>query len=363
MNKQTQILTNSAQQPTGGNDAFNEIDLGKILGILRKSIPWIILLNALSILGAYTYLRYYKPIYESSSSLKLTIKNQSSLQGIYGILGANNDDNLKQLAGEIEFIRSDIIIDEIIRKLKLDISYHTQGNFLDSEIYPHSPFQIEAEVLNPAFCNQKIFVRFLNDKSYQLRYARGEEEYQQTFRIGKSINTPDFKLMVSFRNAYQKEMSAQNYFFIVYSKPALQANLRKNLKVGITKPEARIIDISFTDHTPAKAQHIVAAIDSAYMEKSVEEKNKSNRQQISFLNDQLKQFEDSLTLYESQIQNFFLENKTKNIDDKLEKSIQNIEKLVAEKQRLAKNLAFCASWSSWWCRKPRSKTLCRWCLS
>ncbi|TAG90899.1 MAG: polysaccharide biosynthesis tyrosine autokinase, partial [Bacteroidetes bacterium] len=81
------------------------------------------------------------------------------------------------------------------------------------------------------------------------------------------------------------------------------------------------------------------AYDSAYAVKSVEEKNKSNVQMIQYLTKQGKQFGDSLMKYDALMQGFFLENKTKNTDDKLQRVIEDLEKINKEQQKIAEELA------------------------
>ena len=71
----------------------------------------------------------------------------------------------------------------------------------------------------------------------------------------------------------------------------------------------------------------------------MEFKNQSNTKRIDYINNELKRYEDSLIHYEVLTQNFFLENKTKNIDDKLGKSIHELETLISKKQELSKRLA------------------------
>jgi capsular exopolysaccharide synthesis family protein len=319
------------------NDAFGDIDFGKIFSILRRSLIWVILINGLTLFIAYTYLRYYKPIYSSSSSLKLSIKNANSIQGIYAFGGENND-NVKELLGEIELIRSDLIIEEVIKLLELNISYHAQGNFIDSELYPEAPFEVKIELKNNSFYDKKIGINFLNDKKCEIGYEENNIEIKKIIPCDKFIKLPHFKIKVS-PSANIGESINQAFYVIVNSKGSLINYIRKNLNAGITKQEARIVEINFTDNSQKKAQAIVDTVVKAYMKKSIEEKNKSNRQQISFLNDQLKQYEDSLIVYESQLQNFFLENKTKDIDQKLEKAIEEIEKFSILNQEFAKKLS------------------------
>src|SRR6478609_9056492 len=66
------------------DDFLSEIDVAKLLVIAQKSLIWIGLLFMVCITGAFLYFRYTKPVYESSSVLKLDVKKEA------GVLGFSN---------------------------------------------------------------------------------------------------------------------------------------------------------------------------------------------------------------------------------------------------------------------------------
>ncbi len=322
------------------SDFLSEIDFSKILLVFRKSFFWILLILATVFTGAYLYLRYTKPLYESTSRMKLDANEyQKNIQNAYeGFLNVNND-ALKQLLGELEFIQSEVISQMVIKKLDLQVSYFTQGNFLDSELYRSSPFRVEVQSLAQNLYNQPLNLRILNQKQYELSYTQGKTEIRKTYRFGQTAQSPDLRLKISLSRPYDPSLEISSYYFVVNREQNLINYLRKNLSVGISNKEARIIEISFTDYNPVKARDIVATTDSVYMTKSVEVKNKSNKQQIAYIDIMLRDYEDSLITYESEIQGFFLENKTKNVDEKLSKSINQLEGLFTKKREITREIS------------------------
>jgi uncharacterized protein involved in exopolysaccharide biosynthesis len=85
------------------DDLLGGIDFIKILGIVRKNILWILLIPVLFLLAGYMYLRYTSPVYESSSSIKLEIKQEAN---VLGITGPGGNEGMANMSGEIELIRS-----------------------------------------------------------------------------------------------------------------------------------------------------------------------------------------------------------------------------------------------------------------
>lgn len=332
MNKFNNI--NGSDNEQDNLDFFSEIDFGKIIQSLKQSIFWIILLSGLIFSGAFLYLRYTKPKFSSSSLLKLSVSQNQELTQSYTLLGSGVDNTVKELSGEIQFLTSNIVIQEVIDKLNLRVSYYAQGNILEREIYGYSPFKVDIEILNDFVYDKQINVRILSNQSYELSYELGQNTLLEEHKFGEEVSTPFFKLKTSLIKNYSSSISDIPYFFIVNSNNSLFRYFASNLLAGIENREAKVIRVSFNDYNAKKAQDIVATMVSVYMEKSVQEKNKSNRKKIEFLNQELKRYDDSLLYYQSVLQNFYLENKTKDIDQKLEQIIENITKLGIQKNAL-----------------------------
>jgi len=54
------------------DDFLTDFDLAKLLVVTSKSIIWVVLLITVSLSGAFLYLRYTKPVYESSAIMAIS---------------------------------------------------------------------------------------------------------------------------------------------------------------------------------------------------------------------------------------------------------------------------------------------------
>ena len=88
-------------------EQVESIDWDKLRTVLRKNWPWIIILLILSNASAYLFIRYTKPLYESSSELKLDIKSESDL------LGIKNVNDFGNISGEIEILKSRLFFNKL----------------------------------------------------------------------------------------------------------------------------------------------------------------------------------------------------------------------------------------------------------
>ncbi|MGD9328665.1 MAG: hypothetical protein PVH48_06825, partial [Cyclobacteriaceae bacterium] len=64
------------------DDKGVSFDQDRFILVLKRSIPWILLLLFITVIISFLSIRYTKPLYESSSILKLNIKRDASILGL-----------------------------------------------------------------------------------------------------------------------------------------------------------------------------------------------------------------------------------------------------------------------------------------
>ncbi|MCX6273680.1 MAG: Wzz/FepE/Etk N-terminal domain-containing protein, partial [Bacteroidetes bacterium] len=113
--------------------------------IARKNFYWIIMMVTAAILLSYLYLRYTAPTFQAHSVIKIGVVNNAN-----AVLNINNSDMLNglgitqtQLAGDVELLKSRVIIARAINSMPLNVSYYAKGTVLENELYQKSPFQVE----------------------------------------------------------------------------------------------------------------------------------------------------------------------------------------------------------------------------
>ncbi len=288
---------------------------------------------------AHIWLRYTKPVYESSSNLKLAIKDEGAqmlgIKQLIGRTGANGN-----LIGEIEFIRSQIIFNAVIDAMDLWVSYYEQGNILEAEYYTNAPFKVvNYEIKSTAYFDKKINIKLRNKNEFELLIQTGQNLRKEVYKFNQKVTYPGLSFKVVKTPFYKKRFHNIPFYFKFNSRLKLIHYLNKNLQVGILNRSARIIGVNFRDYNPLKASRIVHYIDSIYLYKTLENKKRANIQQKRYLNRRLGEIEDSMQNYEAKIQGFKLRLKTNNVNEKLDKSVQEIEALLKKKLVLNNELA------------------------
>lgn len=310
------------------------IDADKLLSILNKSLWWVITFLVVASAGAYTYLRYTRPVYQSFSIIKLDVKQQAS--GLLGRMyaGSAEDMTVSNLSGEIEFIQSNLTYNRVIDKIDINVTYNQKGSFMYSEMYKTSPFKLDYTIKNYAFYDVPVEVIFLDEKHFRLRYKISGIEYMREFEFDKYYENNDIKFRISKTSFYTSDVVNFEYFFTINSRGKLLGYLASNTMAHVLNSSANTIRIFFSDYHPVKARDIVAMIDSVYLEQTLERKNKVNEQTLNFLNQQLDTTAIKLVMSEQEVENFIQRNRVIDIKDQVSNMVAHMELLTKEKLQL-----------------------------
>jgi capsular exopolysaccharide synthesis family protein len=311
-------------------DFLSELDLPRIWSIIAKNWIWLMALFFVFPIAGYLYLRYTKPLYESYSTLRLSVKSNPNVLGIAGL----SDENIASLQGEIELLRSDLIFQEVIRQMNLDVSYYVTGKILDEERYKTSPFSVQYQVKNEMIYDIPFTVQLLDNKTFEISYQLRGKEYSHKQPLGVTLHTDDFSFNIRLTPFFTPEYTHNRFYFTINSQNTLYEYLSKNLRIEILNGNANKIGVFFKDYNTFKARDIVNKIDTIYLRKTLEVKNKSNAQKEEFLKDRLLQVEDSLTHYQWQIENFAVKEKSMDINSDFSKSLEKLEKVLEERVSL-----------------------------
>ncbi|HRH35710.1 MAG TPA: Wzz/FepE/Etk N-terminal domain-containing protein, partial [Catalimonadaceae bacterium] len=312
-------------QSSGG---IGGIDLEKLLTILNKSLWWIILFVVLSLSGAYLYLRYTKPVYESFSVLKMDIQQRAD-----EILGISKGEGTN-LVGELEIIRSPIVYEKVLKKVDLSVTYSQSGNFLSSELYTITPFKVIFEVKNPAFYNIPITLEFIDKKQYILKYELVGVENSEVFKFNTAYENEFLKFKIVLTRFYNAECNGTKYIFVLNSKQSQMEFLGKGVNAYILNPAANTIRIAFQDNSPQKASDIVNAIDTIYKEQTLVQKNLANEQTLKFLEIQMENTSRKLNQSEQEVQDFIRRNKITDINSSAEKLRSKMDEIILKKEQM-----------------------------
>lgn len=302
-------------------------DQDRFIVVLKKLSPWILFLLLATIVLSFLAIRYTKPLYESSSILKLNIKRDAS---ILGLEEYDEEQQFNSLSSEMELLKSKLFFNKIIDALNLDVSIYTIGKVLLDERYNNPPFTVKKLIKNEQVYNIPFRVDVLNTREFNLSYNIGGQNYESSYNFGEVIQTEFFDFEIQLTEFYQHGIQDNEFYFYVYGRKYLLDFIGENMSVDPLNLNANTIQISFKGYNRHKARDLVNAIDTIYLNYTQAEKNKANSQRIEFLNQQLQSTEQRLSDFESYFEQFIISNKSIDLTSNLSETIITLNSLDSQ---------------------------------
>lgn len=325
---------NSNQYFESEKDFFDSFDLERFWYVLKRSKIWIVGFVLIATSLAYIYVRYTKPVYKSESTIKLDFESEAN---VLGLVDAINTQERNEISGEIELIKSRLFLSRVAQAADLDISYHVYGRYLTDERYRNSPFIVSYKIHNPTFFDRPFDIEINSENSFTLEYQSGGQKVAEDYQFGQEIKTRDFNLLVQKTNNFVNVIGTR-FYFTINSDKALVDYLQSTVEVVPENFNAKTIKISFSDYKAHKARDLVALIDSLYLEYTKEVKNQAIEQKIEFLDNQIEKTEEKLTEYEGYFERFTIENRTTDLGQDLNRTIQQLTLLDSQRFDLKSRL-------------------------
>jgi len=312
-----------------------EDNVKKILELIFKNYIYFILCPFLALCVAFFINRYSVPIYSASSSI-LIVGNKNSQSGssgnandfLYGNLFGSN----QNLQNELYIMKSNPVIEKTVRNLDMSVTYYSKGRFNYYEVYKNSPFVISYLSNHPQPYNIKLNITFLDKESFNINAESKEASFisfetngithrkkNWTFtrngKIGELIETPDLAFIVESRDTSASINTDVTYGFKFTSTSSLCSAIKGNLDFVVADKQATVVRLTLKTTSAYKGVDVLNELMSVYSEQNLDRKNYLATITIDYIEKQLTEIQDSLSMAEDNLQRFRSSNQLLNIAD------------------------------------------------
>ena len=230
---------------------------------------------------------FVKPtVYQSTAVVKIDLINQS----------INNNSNTKDIAAELETIKSKALFENALATTNFNVEYFIKGNFRNTEIYNHAPFQVDSLVIKPGFDKRAYYFQYLDASHYSINYSTPTTDKTIVATFGKLIKDDGCSFIVNKSNN-KNYFNEYDWGFNLYSPAALTKELyNSNYKVLTTtdRPNANVVKVSYMHSVPEKASVLVNAIVNTYINQINNDNNSYASNTNEYLDDQLADYASKL---------------------------------------------------------------------
>lgn len=286
--------------PNNNATDTEEIDLHKLLGTLWFHKYKIISAAVLGALLAGTYAFGTAPVYQADALLEIESRQAGVLGDLENLLSSGSVD---QTDGEIELIKSRLVIGRTVRALNLE--YDIQPRYtpvigrLAANLSGEEPpvLKIESFSVKTDWLNEAFLLRLEDKVNFTLKDPSGQIHQGQ---IGKPLKFGDNQLTI------QQVLAQPGQEFTLRRRSFLASveQLKENLSASAKGKNSPIIGLSYQDKDPKRAQQVLNSVLEHYALQNKEQETQiaANglqfiQQELPGLKRELEQAEDKLNAY------------------------------------------------------------------
>ena len=287
------------------------ITFKEYLNYCKAKHLWFIISTAVCILLATGYLILKNPVYERSAQImikddaspssKLTA-GLSMMQGFGGLLGASSN-----VSNELISMKTPANILEVVKRLNLDYSYSTRPFIRKIPLYGDS-LPVNVNISGMKDCDDasmKIELQNGKVKISNLKKNKNKFDAEYNGTVNSVFHSPIGLIAITATKAY----TGKEDMTISVKKDApikTVKGIEEKLDAGITEEMGSVIDLSYEDAIPQRAEDILNMLIRVYNEKWMNDENQLNSKTTQFIDNRISEItsdlgkaENTITTYKS----------------------------------------------------------------
>ncbi len=309
-------------------------DFALILKMIILNWQWIVLSTIICLSLAFIYLRYKSPVYQVAAKVLIKDDDKKSSRGGSQMLSNMQDfgfmSNTTGFDNELEIIRSLILAREVVKDLKLYVSYKNEGTFKDNIVYRHQPISVDIDSLTLAQMEDKTVARRLhsvnmkmwqNEKAYDLEgsvfinNSGALEEHPFKYTAHNLPTVIEVKgVQMTLTPNGSAHISEGRYIEVNISSPTSVARRYVgSLGVSPTSKTTTIAALSVRDYNSQRAEDFIRQLVVCYNNQANADKNEIALKTEEFINGRLEKISNELGMTETELEDYKKRNNLTNL--------------------------------------------------
>ena len=288
--------------------------------IASKYLPyWPLFLLAIiiAVAVAYTYIRYTTPIYEATATVIIKDEKKGNEESKL-VESLDQISSKKIVENEIEIIQSRKLMENVIRSLGLYAPVYQKGDVHDVLAYTKSPVSIIALFPDSLQSFKRIDLNY-DDNNKQVIL-----DHKYKLPLDTFVNSVYGRLKFVPNKNYSADTSTKQLYFTLDAPKYVVSSFLPGLKAEAASKLSSIVDLSYRDVDPLRAENILNELINAYQESANAEKNTLAENTLSFVNKRLALVSHDLDSIERKVQQFKSGNQAVNISEQGQLFLQNV---------------------------------------
>lgn len=308
----------------------------------------------IALIAGFFINRYKDNIYQTTATV--LIKDDRSSFDPTSIMTNMSYSNMQNIENEMTILKSWSLVERVVKKMGIEVTYMNKGRIATSEMYKNAPFDVEFDRSVPQSVGLEYEIGFLDSGKIALKASSEfhsvydfvlcqtllsrpetisiEGEYNEGEWIDNGFN----RIRIVRNDRFDPEnMPNTKMFFWLNSYSSLVKQMR-NFSVTPTSKQSSIATIVMNGTNKQKIVEFVNMLMIEYINRGLEKKNLVSENTINFIDQELSGIQDSLSRSEIKLKDFKSTNDLMNLDMQATQVYNNLKALEKERAEMTVNV-------------------------
>ncbi len=260
------------------NNELSGLTIKELFYKYLRFLPWVVICLALSLLGAWLYLRYATQIYGATGTMLINSEQKGASRGndkVEELISGNA--KAVSIQNEMEVLKSKPLMQRVVKKLDLNIQYHAIGKIKEVNAYKRVPFEFEIVKLVDELRSFNLEISFDKNGSFQLDNGvsfKFDQLFENNYGIFRIVKKTDGEIAGKYKISYAHPQRTAAF-------------LATAVKVAPKIAGTGILNVNIQSTSASMAADVINELMAQYDSLTIEQNNYSSDQTIAFIDDRL----------------------------------------------------------------------------
>ena len=335
---------------TGTGNSSNVDPLLILIKVIRNW-PIIVLSCLIGLLVIFIYHRYTTERFSLRGSLLIPEEGSTEASGLFReFIGGGFTPNF---LNELEVLKSEDVTAQALDSLDFGIEYYSKGRIKTVEEYRTLPFSIIPPESHSQVYNREFLISFYENNNFRVTFASDEKHQESAlYKPNSLIETDNYSFTVFFDRSVS--LNGKSYTFKFRDREGLIREWNNRLRVTYLREFTTIAVLALNHSEPKKGANFINTVMDVYRGQELQRKNDLADKTLSYINRELRILDDTLSIYESQLDRVKVEERTLNLENVGDPILNRLASLEQKKgelegaiRSLQQNLLFLQDSSKW----------------
>ena len=281
--------------------------------------PLFLVCLLLALGAAFFYIRYSIPKYEANATLIIKDAKKGSEDSKL-LESLDMIDTKKIIENETEVFQSRRLMEQVVKKLRLYAPIYMEGKIKFHDAYLYSPILVEAKNPDSITTNNGILLNYnANTKMVTLT-----KKPKFSGIINEWHHTPYGELKFTLNPNYTPPTEEKPLYLSVQQVKNIAPGILSALKVNASSKLSSVLELSYIDEVPQKAEDILNTLIAFYNDASIAEKNNLVKNTLESIDSRLSVVANDLDSIEKKIQQYKAANKATDLGTQSNLYLQSV---------------------------------------